>query len=70
MMYQCWDVHMWWRAESGALYESGVNTGWPAGTGSLEVLQDAAKMRGVDLGKCTRVSAEHVGEPYYLPEPK
>lgn len=69
MLYQCWEVRMWWVADRGALYESAVNTGWPVGTGLMQVLQEAAQMRGVDLDKCHDVSAEQVGAPYELAAP-
>lgn len=69
MLYQCWEVRMWWVADRGALHESAVNTGWPVGTGLMQVLQEASQMRGVDLDKCHDVSVEQVGAPYELAEP-
>ena len=74
-MFQCWEVKMWWRASAAGeqpdrLFESAVNTGWPVGTGSIQVLQEAAAMRDVDLEKCHNVSAEQIGQPYEMPDIK
>jgi hypothetical protein len=55
-----WSVRFQWKSGRGNCY-GGADTGFPPGTSILEIIQEVATWRNVNLNECTEVEVTQTG---------